>query len=83
MPTRRINQGQPPEQAGMLFVGGYGILWPSKRSPVPVMSAATASEHFEGHTPSHPPQKGYPLAQDIVPYRSDASDQDERPLVGL
>ena len=67
MPTRRINQGQPPEQAGMLFVGGYGI-WPSKRSPVPAMSAATALERFEGHTPSRPPKKAYPLAQNIVPY---------------
>jgi hypothetical protein len=33
-------------------------------------------EHFEGHRPSQPQRKTYPLAQGIVPYQLDVSAQD-------
>jgi hypothetical protein len=67
--TQRIDSEQPPKQVYMLlWLVGEGC-WPSKCSYVMVM--AMHHHHikgaFEGHRPSHPPQKTYRLLRGLSP----------------
>jgi hypothetical protein len=63
-----LAQGIIPYRSGVSTrdsgVVGEG-LWPSKGSNV--MAMHVIKEHFEGHRPSHPRRKAYPLAQEIFP----------------
>ena len=48
---RRIDQGQPPEQEDMLFVGVYRVHGPQNALKQWWHIITKMEEHFEGHTP--------------------------------
>jgi hypothetical protein len=78
--SRLIVYNPPSKQAWLLRVVGEG-LWPSKRSNVTAMHHCHNKGVFEGHRPSHPWTKAYPLAQGIIPYQSNMSAWNSR-MVG-
>ena len=67
MRMHQFDRGQPPEQADMLFVGGYRVYGPQNALMQWRRIIAETQERFEGHTPFTPHKKHIRLLGGLSP----------------